>query len=128
MEKDTNRRIHEWLGKCWHDLVLGKDDVWRCNEIDCRLEVPNYGDMHGDPKGNPDYTTSYYAMGELLEAVRAKGYEFEIRTHVATHRWWTVSVVATRRPNREMQESRETLPAAVAAAVIRLIEGEEKTV
>ena len=73
MNKDEiNRYIHvEIMGKCWHDLVLGNDDVWRCNEIDCKLEVRNYGGIHGEPNGNPDYCSDDSPRW-LLEDVVAK--------------------------------------------------------
>lgn len=66
-----NRALATFVGLCWHDLVLGSDDVWRCNEIDCPLEMQNYGGIHGDPKGNPDYCSSD-SPRSLLEGVVAK--------------------------------------------------------
>lgn len=74
---DINRYIHtEIMDECWHNLVLGSDDVWRCNEIDCRIEVQNFGGIHDDPKSNPDYCSDD-SPRSLLNAVVAKvtGYE-----------------------------------------------------
>lgn len=57
-DEEINRFIHEKvMGECWHDLVLEKDDVWRCNKTDCGIGVPNYGGMLGDPKPNPSYAS-----------------------------------------------------------------------
>jgi hypothetical protein len=112
MSEETNRRIHEWLGKCWRD-VENTDDEGICQTCALSLE------WHS---ANPDYDTDPVAMLELIDAVRKKGHQAFMDNETGPY---AVDLYAKDSATC-VTGNADTLPAAVSAAVLKLIESEPK--
>jgi len=116
MSKTDNERIHEWLGNCWH-TGGGLYTDQKCNKCSVRRLVTD--------KDNPKYDTDPAAAIALLEAVKSKGYVWSIESSNGI--WWTFILGSEECSHRsQVTASADTLPAAIAKAVIALIEQETK--
>ena len=109
---ELNQKIHEWLGLHWHEF-----------NNDCICQVDGCVADNDFRNQNPDYTTDPAAMLELIEAVRAKGFDVEMFSDANE---WLVCISVTGSGANEMREVSDTLPMAVARAVEKLIDSEGK--
>lgn len=67
MEENTNRAIHQFLGKCWHESAIAKrlkSETFDCAQCDKCREIFSNTD-------NPDYTTDLNAIREAELKVTA---------------------------------------------------------
>ena len=124
MSKTDNERIHEWLGNYWHEHN-GESKCVKCGD-----RRPSEGYVGMQPHRYfdwrlPKYNTDPAAAIALLEAVRAKGYSYLISTYEsdAPYRPANQYCLLSHYPNGELVQA-DTLPAAIAKAVIALIEAE----
>lgn len=114
MNEELNQKIHEWLGKCWHENVRRvwiesiQFDPLKCPKCDIVVDLNENGDY------NPDYTTDPAAILELIEAVRARGFLFRIENvEFPEKSEWEVLIAKN---NHGRRERADTLPMAVARA------------
>ncbi len=85
-EQEINKRIHEWLGKCWHespewDGSLASDEFYRtytCSNCGKLFDDADFGEQ-----ANPDYCNS---LDLVIPAVRKlpkeKTYEYRVQLHL----------------------------------------------
>jgi hypothetical protein len=116
-EMDVNKKIHEWLGKCWHDFGSNPE----CKTSAERYYCPKCGAFSWDGHDkHPNYTTDPAACLELIEAVRAKAKGAVITTSV-----WNCYGCEIKKDFLDkdgFSGKGDTLPAAVAQAVSKLID------
>jgi hypothetical protein len=113
---ELNQKIHEWLGKCWHDKgeLSFPNGLIQCVCGRCGQKIEQGG------MWKPDYTIDPAAMLELIEAVREKGFLFRIENvEFPEKSEWEVLIVKNGHGRRERTS---TLPMAVALAVSKLID------
>lgn len=114
---EINRKIAEWIGRCWHDNGCWVPQIVEKGEA--RMVCRKSGDDGKQPKNQlwPDYTASPTAMVELIEAVRVKGYHFDC--HSGESKMKYLATFGFHLGNAD------TLPMAVALAVEKLIDAEK---
>lgn len=118
-----NKRIHQWLGKCWHEWENVPDPNPEYGEWSVTIQCQKCGsDMKGEPtfpNEFPDYCNDGNAMLTLMAAVTERHYSIltdsdEFR-HIAT-------IDIERMP---LEGYADALPLAVATAVDNLIKSTE---
>jgi hypothetical protein len=116
---DVNEKIHRWLGKCWHETAGSGADWWCCKEA-----ADNNWTDRRMIEARSNYTTDPAACLKLIEAVREKtGWMVRIENWSYYGRLsWTAEFRNSDLVNKVVAARADTLTAAVAQAVSKLID------
>lgn len=117
-----DQKIFKWLDPdgCWHEVVA----VGHAS-FGCKLCGKPEDWSYREALDNPDYT-SEAGFFLLLKGLTKRGYIVGTESHTAEH--WAnleISVDAYSEPRQVARATADSLPAALCAAVLKLIEAEE---
>lgn len=110
MSEQLNKKIHEWLGKCWHEF--NNDCI--CQKKGCHADNSFFN-------RNPNYASEAIDCLALIEAVRVKGYTLKL---YVTQTGDPSAVISSWNSESMAKAYGRTLPEAVAKAVEKLIDAE----
>ncbi len=118
---ELNQKIHEWLGLCWHEIVVPQygdsANCKKCGEF-VHFEIPLDDIVIAK---NPAYTTDPVAMVGLIEELGRRGHQIFMDNE--TFKYAVNLYPHGRHPYLEVS-GQDTLPMAVAEAVGKLIDAE----
>lgn len=123
----NNRRVYEWLGKCWHEPREARSTITAsqgqiCDK--CGTGWLRYGENASKPPKNPDYYSPTGCL-ELIEAARARHYQMRFGCDssgdytVGIQHWEAQDLIY------DSWGEAVTLPEAVVKAVLAVIDSLE---